>query len=768
MDKPLKILMVEDSEEDAELIKNEIRKNGIKFTVYNVETKEDYIRALHEFNPDIILSDYSLPNFNGMKALIIRKELVPSIPFILVTGSINEETAVEVMKAGADDYIIKEHITRIGTAIIAAIEKCDIIRLKKEAEEKLRILSLTVEQNPASIIITDIQGIIEYVNPKFTRISGYNREEVIGKNPRLLKSGTTSPEEYKLLWDTINSGGTWQGEFQNLKKNGEIFYESATISPITDEFGNITNFLAVNEDITERKYMKETIAWEQYLIQTLLENIPDNIYFKDLESRFIRINKAMAQLFGLDDPLEALGKTDSDFFKAEHSQQALQDEQKIIETGIPIIGKEEMETWFDRPPSWVSTTKMPLRDAKGKIVGTFGISRDITGRKRVEDELVKAKEKAEESDRLKTSFLQNISHEIRTPLNAIVGFSEFLKDPALIPDKRRHFTDIIIKSSYQLLSIISDIISIATLEAGQEKINTKELNINVLCRLIYEQFNSLAQGQNNTLLYKTTIADNEALIISDETKLTQILSNLVGNALKFTKQGNIEFGYKIKDNFLEFYTRDTGIGIASDMHEEIFKRFRQVEINANQHFGGSGLGLSISKAYVELLGGKIWLTSEPGKGSVFYFTIPLISVNPNPIEDTPAVNGSGTAFKKPKTFLIAEDEDSNFLLLVEMISEMKINIVRAVNGIEAVEICRSGPIDLVLMDIKMPEMDGCEATKLIRNFLPGIPIIAQTAYALSEERERAFQAGCDDYVTKPIRKEDIIALIRNYLEKGVT
>ena len=253
MEQPLRILMVEDNPLDAELIKRELKKDGIPFVDRLVETKEAFHKAIQEFKPDLILSDYSLPTFDGMQALYIRQETIPEIPFILVTGTINEETAVEVMKAGADDYILKGHITRIGTAIKAALEKKETIRLKKEADEQLRILSRAVDQNPASILITDTKGNIEYVNQKFTQVTGYDFKEVMGKNPRILKSGVTSKEEYKNLWETIIVGKEWQGEFQDRKKNGDIYYESALIAPIANDEGVITHFLAVKEDITERK-----------------------------------------------------------------------------------------------------------------------------------------------------------------------------------------------------------------------------------------------------------------------------------------------------------------------------------------------------------------------------------------------------------------------------------------------------------------------------------------------------------------------------------
>jgi len=494
METILKILMVEDLQADAELIKRELQKNNIGFIDQCVETEENYIKAIQDFKPDIILSDYSLPHFNGMQALIIRQKLAPCVPFILITGTINEETAVEIMKAGADDYIIKENLKRLGEAFKAAIKKQKNLISKKEAEIQLRVLSRSVEQNPASIVITNTKGDIEYVNPKFTLLSGYSLEDVLGKNPRILKTDTTTPEEYKNLWQTITSGNDWHGEFQNRKKNGDIYFESASISPIINEEGILTHFIAVKEDITEKRNM--------------------------------------------------------------------------------------------------------LHD------------------------LINAKDKAEESDRLKTAFLHNISHEIRTPMNAIVGFSGFLNNPDLLPEKRKEFTDIIIKSSDQLLAIITDIVSVATIESGQAKIFEKETNLNAICNLLNEQFKLKAEKQNISLCLKTALPDNEALVKTDETKLTEILSNLISNAIKFTKQGYVNFGYCIKGENIEFYVEDTGIGIPAEMHNEIFKRFSQIETETTRQYGGSGLGLSISKAYAELLGGKMWLTSKIEEGATFYVTIP--------------------------------------------------------------------------------------------------------------------------------------------------
>lgn len=747
--------MVEDLSSDAELIKHEVKKSGIEFVEQIVETREDYIQAIQNFNPDIILSDYSLPHFDGMQALLIRKEVAPSTPFILVTGTINEETAVEVMKAGADDYLIKEHISRLGEAIKTAIEKREIIRLKNIAEEKVKILLRAVEQNPVSIMITNIKGDIEYVNPKFTQLTGYRLEEVLGKNPRLLKSGKTTAEEYKRLWEAITSGSEWHGEFQNLKKNGEIYFESATISPITDEKGNITNFVAVKEDITEKKEIDKRVK----LLAHSLESISDCVSITDNGNIILYVNEAFLQTYGYAER-ELIGKHISIVrppdMEVEPTREILQETNKGGWRG-ELVNRKKDGSLF---PILLSTSL--IKDENENAIAFIGVAIDITERKKLLDDLVIAKEKAEENDRLKTAFLHNISHEIRTPMNAIVGFSEFLSEPGLPPEKQRHYVDIIIQSSNQLLSTITDIISISTIEAGQEKIHEKEVNLNAVCNLVNEQFLAKAQSQDVNLLCKTTLADNEASIITDEIKLNQILTNLIGNALKFTKQGRVDFGYAVKGDQLEFYVKDTGIGIPPEMHNEIFNCFRQVETTTTRQYSGSGLGLSISKAYIELLGGKIWLTSEPEKGSAFYFTIPFKPAISKSSADMQSALGLKIDQKKARTFLIAEDQDSNFMVLKELLSALNVNIIRALNGIEAIEICKNQPIDLILMDIKMPMMDGYEATKRIKEFLPNIPIIAQTAYTMNEEKERALQAGCDNYLTKPFKKADLLALVNQY------
>jgi len=409
---------------------------------------------------------------------------------------------------------------------------------------------------------------------------------------------------------------------------------------------------------------------------------------------------------------------------------------------------------------WENVIIAPILSTSGTISNYVLIMDDITEKKQMLEELIVAKEKAEESDRLKTAFLHNVSHEIRTPMNAIIGFSDFLKEPDLPSEKIQEYADIIIQSSNQLLTIITDIINIATLEAGQEKVHENELNLNALFRLLHDQYNQKAQDKGLVLHYKSDLPDKDALIISDEAKLTTILSNLINNAIKFTEEGLVEFGYLAKKKKLDFYVKDTGIGIPPDMHELIFERFRQVEIKNIVKTGGSGLGLSISKDYVEMLGGTISVTSEVGKGSVFTFSVPFKKAAHSSKAEKESTNSLAIKKDSYKTILIAEDDDLNYLLLKEMLSDMNLNITRAINGVEAVRFCESNnDFNLILMDLKMPEMDGYEATRRIKAIQPDLLILAQSAYTTESDRKKALDSGCFDFISKPINKQLLLSKI---------
>jgi len=405
----------------------------------------------------------------------------------------------------------------------------------------------------------------------------------------------------------------------------------------------------------------------------------------------------------------------------------------------------------------------PLINEEGIVIGTVIIARDITERKQTEEELIRAKEKAEENDRLKTAFLHNISHEIRTPMNAIVGFSTLLGEPDIDNPTRNSYIDTIIKSSDHLLSIITDIIDFSNIEANIVKITKNEVNLNSVIRSLYEQFLLKANEKKITMVSEPGLPDEESIILTDSTKLIQIISNLLNNALKFTHQGQIKFGYAVKYKLIEFFVSDTGLGIPKEHHQRIFDRFYQAEDPILKLYEGTGLGLAICKAYVECLGGEIRLSSIPGAGSTFYFTLPFEKPANKVITTSSPIKETGFVFPVKKKILVAEDNDSNFKLISYFLFGANAEIIRASNGKEAVEKCLSDQsIDLVLMDIRMPIMNGYTAVKLIREFRPDIPIIAQTAYV--DERTMAFECGgFSGIISKPFDKKDLLKVISKFI-----
>ncbi len=361
--------------------------------------------------------------------------------------------------------------------------------------------------------------------------------------------------------------------------------------------------------------MQETNA-----LRAFTDFAPVGIISTDYKGKTLYVNPCWIKLSGLSFN-DALG---DGWMKAVHPDDLPWLKARWEET-VSACKTYSAEYRFLRPDGsvvWVMGNSTPQFNDSDELIGYIGTITDITENKEILKDLIDAKEKAEESDRLKTAFLNNISHEIRTPLNAITGFCAFLSEPGLSHEKRESFTKIIIESSDQLLLIITDIINIAAIESGHEKVCEKEFNLNSMIKMVTGRFVSRAREQYNILRYKTFLPDEEAEIFTDRTKLVQILSNLLNNSVKYTQKGGINIGYSLKDSNLEFYVKDTGMGIPENLKNQIFEVFRQVESSDTRNYGGSGLGLAISKAYVEMLGGKIWVDSEPGKGSTFYFTIP--------------------------------------------------------------------------------------------------------------------------------------------------
>ncbi|NPD45526.1 MULTISPECIES: ATP-binding protein [unclassified Lentimicrobium] len=380
------------------------------------------------------------------------------------------------------------------------------------------------------------------------------------------------------------------------------------------------------------------------------------------------------------------------------------------------------------------------------------------------ERLLLSKDRAEESDRLKSSFLANMSHEIRTPMNGIMGFASLLKMPELSPEERKESIEIIEKSGQRMLNIINDIIDISKIESGLMEVYIKESDINDQVQYIYTFFKPEVEAKGMKLILKNQYSRVPTIIKTDSEKVFAILTNLVKNAIKYSAKGIIEYGFEIKGNFLEFYVKDDGIGIAQGRQEAVFERFIQADISNKMALSGAGLGLSITKAYVELLGGKIWLESQEGKGSTFFFTLPYqIPEESETIKTTEQTKVEEIDYLKSLKIMIAEDDETSKTLIVKLVRKLSKEIIEVTSGIEAVEqCCKHSDIDLILMDIQMPEMNGHEATQEIRKFNKEVIIIAQTAYGLAGDKEKALEAGCNEYLAKPIDNIELYSLIKKY------
>lgn len=521
---------------------------------------------------------------------------------------------------------------------------------------------------------------------------------------------------------------------------------------------------AVMHALDESLLKKQKLLAEQELRKSeekyrrIFENTQDAFFQVDLNSTILEISPAIYKLSGYTRD-ELIGHSVTQFYNNPD------DRNKLIED-VTVTG----EVWDyeirlkakDGRVLYSSLNAHLMLNSENVPMGIEGSLRDVNERKNFEIQLKKAKEKAEQSDRLKTAFLNNISHEIRTPMNAIIGFSSLLSASSESREEQESFISLIQDSSYQLLSIINDIVDISSIEAGTIKKKITSLNLNAALRNLHSQFNLKTPDRDISLNLITELTDDRSVIETDQTRLKQIVSNLLDNAFKFTNQGKIDFGYTLRKEYLEFFVSDTGIGINREFHQEIFKSFFQVETSLNRLSGGTGLGLSICKAYAELLGGRIWLDSMPGKGSTFYFTIPYVPVE-QPVSDKPdKIKQKMLNLAYIPTILIVEDDENNTLLIQSILKEYNLNILTANNGLDAVEICRqANKIDVVLMDLKMPFMDGYTATSKIKELLPDLPVIAQTAY--HNESEKAISHGFDDFIAKPFDRQQLLTKISEYI-----
>ncbi|GEM_PF-974062 len=521
---------------------------------------------------------------------------------------------------------------------------------RKSAEENVRKLSRGVEQSPVSMIFTNLEGRIEFVNPKFTEMTGYISDEIIGKVARILKPGSTSPELHQKIWETILSGKEWKGEFISKKKSGVQYWESISVSPIMDWEGSITNFILITEDISDRKNMIK--------------------------------------------------------------------------------------------------------------------------------ELTSSRDQAEESDKLKSAFLANMSHEIRTPMNSIIGFADLLSDPELTVADRKRFTQIIKSRSNDLMHLVNDLLELSRIESGNAVIVQERVALNDIIDEIQTIFLQKLHSIDNKdieLSFSKPLSDDQAIINSDVYVVKQVFSNLIDNAIKFTSHGVIHFGYlPPKANEITCFVSDTGVGISNKNQQVIFEHFRQAEMTDPHKYGGTGLGLSICKGSLALCGGRIWVESDPGEGSTFYFTLPfkpMAKSGYEPIKaivtELPREDQQGQFLWTGKRLLLVEDEETNLEFLKVILKKKQPELICIKTAFELRNLYSDlETFDIILLDLRLPDAEGWDLVREIKDRRPDLPVIAQTAYAMSSDRQKCLEKGFDNFISKPINREILIKMISGYLGRN--
>jgi PAS domain S-box-containing protein len=644
------------------------------------------------------------------------------------------------------------------TSIMSMI---DNITRQKEIENRLRESEnqyrLLIEITREAIFINQHNQIV-YLNPAAVELFGAdNQEQILGKSPL----DFFHRDYHNMINDRIEK--ILRGETMPLAEEKVVRLDGT----ITDVEVAATCFMFKNEpaiqvvarSISERKRVEEILRRNEFLLRMAgnLTNIGG--WMVDVKEKKVTWSEQVSEIHQLPPGYSPSPEEALKYFAPEYHSRIAAVYSKCLKEGLSFDEEVEIITGYGSRV-WVRFTGMAERDTFGNIIHVIGGIQDITEKKVYERNLKNALNKAEQSDRLKTAFLNNLSHEIRTPLNAIVGFSELLNQTGHTPDRLRYLTGVIARSSDQLLEIIENIINISTIDTGQTEIFEVETNIDLLFTQLQDKFRKSAKVKDIELNSYCDVSGGNAVVITDEGKLRSVLTHLIDNAIKFTDKGKVEFGCSLNGNFLQFNVSDTGIGIDASFHTSVFERFRQVETELSRKRGGIGLGLPISRHFVETLNGVLWLESVPGEGTTVYFTIPW-----KPLTATKQDNTERQMARKEFKLLVAEDEESNFFLIHEMLSGLNMEILHAWDGKQAVEMIRiNSGIDLVLMDIKMPVMGGFEATTLIKELRPGIPVVALTAHALQGDREKAISAGFDEYISKPFPLEKLKNIIDRYLQ----
>lgn len=678
------------------------------------------------------------------------------------------ELSLEDPKSKATDYLLEQqdefgHIANL----IKSFRKQREELLQKNIEyevalDEIQKLTTAVDQSANTLIITDIKGNIVYVNKRFTEVTGYSAGEAIGKTPAILKSGLQEKNFYTNLWNTILKGQEWKGELANRKKDGTIFWESMSIAPIRNKEGNLVNFIAIKEDITERIQTEQALKESREFTDLIYKLIPSAIFTVDNEQRITSWNRQAEKITGYSAD-ELIGQVCRVFALTPCAEKC-----GIFDKNIPkpLMGREcTIRTKSGEILSVAKNVDL-LVDNTGQIIGGIESFEDITERKRTEAALIKAKEDAEIANRAKSEFLATMSHEIRTPMNGVIGMTELALTTKLT-NSQRDYLQSIQTSAYLLLDTINDILDFSKIEAGRMEIESVQFNIYEVVERSVEILTVKAFDKNIELLCEIE-PGMPSCFTGDPLRIRQILVNFISNAVKFTPSGEIfvytRISSKPDDTSLPyqitFSVRDTGIGIEAEKLPHIFEQFTQADNSTTRKYGGTGLGLSISKKLVEMMGGSLEVESEPGKGSTFSFTIPLHTSKCEEIDPT-------LPNREIKRVLVVDDNLTNLKIMTDMLAYWGIEAEVCTSGNEAFEVLEKASalkkeFDLVILDMHMPGMDGVEVADTIRNrmlFSQNPIIFLHSSVDKDHIVQSRRELGVDQFLTKPVKMKEMYELL---------
>lgn len=668
--------------------------------------------------------------------------------------------------------VMSYFIVRLYEKQVNAAKK--LLEIEKEYSENLELYLDVIEQSPLSILITNKNGRIEYVNPYFTRITGYSKEELIGRKPGLLRTGKTPRKTYEDMWSKLLAGEKWQGEFTNRKKNDEEYVEAVLISPVISRDSGTTHYVGIKEDVSEYRRIRKELSDQLYFTTQLIDHLPNPLFYLDADERFLGCNRAYEEAFQVDrHKLAGLPLGEMPHVTADNYEIFQAAKQEIHRTDRPVAMQMKRKFWDDQQHD-ILYGLTAYRFSDGAIGGYMGVMTDISDLKAKEEALEEALHLAEEATVAKSQFLANMSHEIRTPMNAIMGMAHLALLTDLDP-KQRDYVNKIHHAGKSLLGIINDILDFSKIEAGRMNMERVDFDLGDLLADAVGLSIQTAHNKGLEVLYRI-MPDVPQHLKGDPLRLGQILTNLVSNAVKFTEKGHVSIQVDLENVegekvCLRFAVSDTGIGISSEASSRLFQPFTQADSSTTRRFGGTGLGLAISRELVHMMDGKLWVESEEGTGSTFNFTANLETS----CESVPHVRIVPKQIHALKV-LVVDDNAAARDILLEYLRNMHCQAYGLASGEEAIAAVlhadRYEPYDAVLLDWKLEGMCGIDTAKVIKsdsklNKPPAIILI--TGYGQDETKQQAEEAGIDDYLVKPVSEsllfDSIIKLFAPGLEQ---